>query len=235
VSGHDEREQRVVSATAGPAGTRSKVVVLAPGDEYGGKDAMPLAAGLDLQLAESVEELAGKSPPAVVVFADGTLSAAVATQLPPLREVLPETPVVFVCAEMRPGELRNALAGGIVGIVFAEQLESSLLPCLEAVCAGQVCVPQTLARQVEPARLSPREKQILGLVVMGYMNGQIAEHLFVAESTVKSHLSSAFAKLGVGSRGEAVELIVDPERGLGMGILALGGEPLDGQGVAASP
>ena len=47
------------------------------------------------------------------------------------------------------------------------------------------------------------------------------------ESTVKCHLSSAFGKLGVRSRNEAVKLILDPERGLGMGILALGGEPVE--------
>ncbi len=62
---------------------------------------------------------------------------------------------------------------------------------------------------------------------MGYMNSQIAERLFLAESTVKSHLSSAFGKLGVRSRNEAVDLILNPERGLGMGILGLGGEPLE--------
>jgi hypothetical protein len=60
---------------------------------------------------------------------------------------------------------------------------------------------------------------------MGYMNSQIAERLFLAESTVKSHLSSAFRKLGVRSRNEAVDLILNPERGLGMGILGLVGEP----------
>jgi DNA-binding NarL/FixJ family response regulator len=88
-------------------------------------------------------------------------------------------------------------------------------------------VPRGHWRQIEPPALSSREKQILGLVVMGYMNSQIAEQLFLAESTVKSHLSSAFGKLGVRSRNEAVNLILDPERGLGMGILALGGEPLE--------
>ncbi len=62
---------------------------------------------------------------------------------------------------------------------------------------------------------------------MGYMNGQIAEQLFLAESTVKSHLSSAFGKLGVRSRNEAVDLILDAERGLGMGILGLGGDPVE--------
>ena len=62
---------------------------------------------------------------------------------------------------------------------------------------------------------------------MGYMNSEIAEQLTVAESTVKSHLSSAFTKLGVKSRHEAVDLILDSERGLGMGILGIGGEPIE--------
>jgi DNA-binding NarL/FixJ family response regulator len=224
VSGH---EQQVVSAEAGAAGAESKVVAIVPSGESGKAAARLAALNLDFQLADSVEELEGRSPPLVVAFAEGTLAAAVTTQMPPLRELLPETPVVLVCVDVRPGELRSALAAGVAGVVLADQLDSHFLPCLEAARSGQVCVPRALARQVEPARLSPREKQILGLVVMGYMNGQIAERLFVAESTVKSHLSSAFAKLGVSSRTEAVELILDPERGLGTGILALGGEPIE--------
>jgi DNA-binding NarL/FixJ family response regulator len=223
VSGY---QKQVASAAAEVAGAGSRVVAIVPSSEPAETSARLTALQLDFHEVGSVEELEGSSPPLVVAFAEGTLAAAVATQLPPLRELLPETPVVLVCVEVRPGELRNALAGGIAGIVLAEQLDSQLLPCLQAVRSGQVCVPRALARQVEPARLSPREKQILGLVVMGYMNGQIAERLFVAESTVKSHLSSAFAKLAVSSRSEAVELILDPERGLGTGILSLGGEPL---------
>jgi len=219
--------QQVTSAEAESAGAKSKVVAIVSSSESGEMAARLDAPDLDLRFVDLVEELEGESPAAVVAFAEGTLTAAVAMQLPPLREALPEAPVVFVCAKMRPGELRNALAAGVVGILLEEQLDSHFLPCLEAVRSGQVCVPRALARQVEPARLSPREKQILGLVVMGYMNCQIAERLFVAESTVKSHLSSAFTKLGVRSRGEAVDLILDPERGLGTGILALGGEPVE--------
>jgi DNA-binding NarL/FixJ family response regulator len=224
VSGHD---QQGVTAEAAVAAAESKVVAIVPSGEFAETAARLDGWGLDLQLADSVEELEGESPPLLIAFAEGSLAAAVTTQLPPLRELLPETPVVLVCAEVRPGELRNALAAGVAGIVLTEQFDSHFLPCLEAVRSGQVCVPRALARQVEPARLTPREKQILGLVVMGYMNGQIAERLFVAESTVKSHVSSSFAKLGVSSRSEAVELILDPERGLGTGILALGGEPLE--------
>ena len=91
---------------------------------------------------------------------------------------------------------------------------------------GQTCVPREHWRQIDPPVLSAREKQTLGLVAMGYTNGQIAERLFLAKSTVKGHLSSAFGKLGVRSRNEAADLVLNPERGLGMGILGLSGEPL---------
>jgi len=184
--------------------------------------------GWEFDLFGSVAELEGADRPAVMLLcADGKVASAVATGLPPLRAAQPEAPVVIVCAEVRPGELRGALAAGVNGIVLEEHLSATVGVCVEAVRAGQVCVPRRHAPQIEPATLSAREKQILGLVVMGYMNSEIAEQLFVAESTVKSHLSSAFSKLGVHSRNQAVELIVDPERGLGMGILALGGEPIE--------
>jgi DNA-binding CsgD family transcriptional regulator len=100
--------------------------------------------------------------------------------------------------------------------------------------AGQTCVPRRAQAQLEPPVLSAREKQILALVVLGYMNGEIAQRLYLAPSTVKSHLSTAFAKLGVRSRHEAVEVIMHPQHGLSTGILALGGEPLrcSGRGAA---
>jgi DNA-binding NarL/FixJ family response regulator len=184
--------------------------------------------GFEFDPFDSIEGIAGAKPPSLLLIcAEGTLAATVAAALPPSKAVLAGAPVVVVCAELRPGELRGALAAGVAGVVLEEHLAASLPACIEAARAGQVCVPRRQARQVEPATLSTREKQILGLVVMGYMNSEIAAQLFVAESTVKSHLSSAFAKLGVRSRNEAVELIVDPERGLGMGILALGGEPIE--------
>ena len=70
--------------------------------------------------------------------------------------------------------------------------------------------------------LSTREKQVLGMVVLGFTNGEIARQLHLAESTIKSHLSSSFTKLGVRSRNEAAELI-DADGGLGTGILAISG------------
>jgi DNA-binding NarL/FixJ family response regulator len=178
--------------------------------------------------------LSSESEPALVLVwvKDTSSSAPLAGFIEPLAQRFAQAPIVLACAEIERWEVRAALVAGAAGIVLHEDLESALAPCLGAVLAGQTCVPREHWRQIEPPALSAREKQILGLVVMGYMNGQIAEQLFLAESTVKSHLSSAFGKLGVRSRNEAVNLILDPERGLGMGILALGGEPLEATTVA---
>src|SRR6185312_13137483 len=118
------------------------------------------------------------------------------------------------------------LAAGAAGVVAEPELAAALAPCLRAVLAGQSCVPAAQAAQLAPAALSAREKQILGMVVMGCMNGEIAQRLYLAESTVKSHLHSAFCKLGVRSRNEAVSAILDPARGLGPGILTLAAEPV---------
>jgi DNA-binding NarL/FixJ family response regulator len=144
-----------------------------------------------------------------------------------LRRELEQARVVVICPAIQRWEVRAMLSAGAGGVVLEEEMAGALGPCLQAVRVGQVCVPRRQWRQIAPPALSAREKQILGLVVMGYMNSQIAERLFLAESTVKSHLSSVFVKLGVRSRNEAVNLILDSERGLGMGILALGGEPLE--------
>jgi DNA-binding NarL/FixJ family response regulator len=138
-----------------------------------------------------------------------------------LRALCGPVPVVLVCGSLRDSDVRAALAAGARGVVLEEDAAAALGPCVRAILAGQVCVPSRYGRHADPPVLSAREKQILGLVVMGLMNSEIAARLFLAESTVKSHLSSAFAKLGVRSRHEAADLILDPAGGLSLGILAL--------------
>jgi DNA-binding NarL/FixJ family response regulator len=183
---------------------------------------------LGLDVFTSVEELlrAEIDPALILVCIDDT-GLSLPKTVESLTQRFEQPAIVAVCPSIERWEIRAALTAGAAGIVLQENLDSALGPCLQAVLAGQTCVPRGHWRQIDPPALSTREKQILGLVVMGYMNSQIAEQLFLAESTVKSHLSSAFGKLGVRSRNEAVNLILDPERGLGMGILALGGEPLE--------
>lgn len=138
--------------------------------------------------------------------------------------------LIAICDRVGGNEARSLLAAGVHGLLIARDAGRALWPTLEAVRAGQVCVPRRHANRAERPRLSTREKQVIGLVALGFSNGEIAERLFVSESTVKSHLSSSFTKLGVRSRYEAVELIVNPTFGLAHGIMSLGAEPIEALG-----
>jgi two-component system response regulator DesR len=146
-----------------------------------------------------------------------------------LSESRPDSRIVVVARELDSRSVRRAFDAGADGLVREDQIAQCLSAAVRAVCAGQLTLPRELRAHWGKPRLSTREKQILGMVVMGLTNTQIARTLFVTESTVKSHLSSAFAKLGVRSRNEATDLILDPEYGVGTGILAISGEA-EGEG-----
>lgn len=167
-----------------------------------------------------------EAPGAVLILWSDSAPGELAQYVRSAGRVRAREPILLICPEVERRTVKAAIGAGAHGVLRERDADAALRGCLEAVRANQTCVPAQMRREVAPPALSAREKQVLGLVVLGYMNVQIAEQLFLAESTVKSHLSSAFAKLGVSSRNEAVSLIVDPEEGLGMGIIALGAEPM---------
>jgi DNA-binding NarL/FixJ family response regulator len=138
----------------------------------------------------------------------------------------PPRPVVVICRRSDLPQVRGLVAVGVRGIVLEDELDKALEPTVAAVKVGQVCVPGEDARSLAPPVLSIREKQVLGLAAIGLSNREIADRLFLTESTVKSHLSSSFAKLGVRSRHEATDLIVNQAWGIGLGILSINAEPV---------
>ena len=165
-------------------------------------------------------------PPAtvvVVIAADISRTGGI-DSLGRLRGSLPNARLVAVVPSVNWANAQNALRAGVDGIVREADVGGALSAAVRAVSVGQMSIPQEAA----PARrqvLSNREKQLLGMVVMGFSNREIADRLHLTESTVKSHLASGFRKLGVRSRMEAAALILDPANGLGTGILTItGGE-----------
>jgi NarL family two-component system response regulator LiaR len=74
--------------------------------------------------------------------------------------------------------------------------------------AAQALISRVTAPKLPGHDLSPREREVLALMVQGLNNPDIAERLVVGRSTVKFHVSSILGKLGVQSRTEAVALAV---------------------------
>ena len=182
--------------------------------------------GLEVLVETSTaDELAGAGlhPHVVVLGLEGTRAR------PLLRAARIElTSSRFVAVIQRGSEhtVSRALKEGIGGIVLTNSAPTTLAATVRAVAAGQLVVPREFERDLAPPALSNREKQVLGLVVLGFSNQEIAQKLFLAESTVKSHLYTAFGKLGVRSRQEAAAMILDSESGLGLGVLAINGSAL---------
>jgi DNA-binding NarL/FixJ family response regulator len=157
---------------------------------------------------------------AVVLQVDAARSKCLET-FAEARQHFPDTPIVGICPSSQRDDDRRVVRAGVDGLVHVSQVDSALVPTVHAVCLGLVCLPRRPASSRQVAALSRREKEALAMLIMGFTNAEIGQRLYLAESTVKSHLSSAYMKLGVRSRKDAAALILDPHEGLGAGILSI--------------
>ena len=136
--------------------------------------------------------------------------------------------VVVVSPDCGPLGARRAIRAGADSVVLEAQLEAALVPAVRAVSVGLSAVPVLLNGSADRLALSYREREVLRLVIAGNTNSEIANSLFLAQSTVKSHLSSAYRKLGAENRKDAAALILDPDGGLLEMILGPGQAPSNG-------
>jgi DNA-binding NarL/FixJ family response regulator len=140
--------------------------------------------------------------------------------------------LVLIVEDEARADLRRALRLGAGALLLSDRIAT--LPSVLAVAReGHLCVPSSLRQPLSRAVLSHREREALALAISGLTNAEVARCLYVAPSTVKSHLSAAFHKLGVRSRAEAAALVHDPDEGLAemvLGALPLGsGARLNGR------
>jgi two-component system response regulator DesR len=122
--------------------------------------------------------------------------------------------VVAVSPACGPLGMRRAVRAGATAVVLEHELGTALVPAVRAVAAGLSAMPASLSEGADRLAFSHREREVLRLAVEGRTNGEIASTLFLAESTVKSHLSSAYRKLGAVGRKDAASMIFDPQEGL---------------------
>lgn len=180
-------------------------------------------AGIEFRAhARTAEELAISAPEVdvAVLYAGVTGATALLDAVRRARDALPSSvALVAIWPERIASDSRRALRAGADGLVSEDELDRTLAPTLHAVRSGVICVPRPMRARLQSESLSMREKQVLSMLVMGFTNAEIAAKMFLAESTVKSHLSSAYTKLGVRSRKDAATMILDPVAGLGPGIL----------------
>lgn len=137
---------------------------------------------------------------------------------------------IILTDELEDINLGAVLAAGIKGILPQTSASSEIIAAIEAVASGLVALhPEVidnlqlqketnLYEQVDINRiqtLTPREIQVLQMLISGLSNKVVAQQLYISEHTVKFHISSIFQKLDVSTRTEAVAV------GVRLGLIML--------------
>ena len=130
-----------------------------------------------------------------------------------LREQFPALPIVIVSGAVEAGLVQGALANGAAGFIPKSLKRSAIVNAVQQILDGNLFVPDEFAApddaESEDIRrridsLTPQQKVVLGLVVAGKLNKQIAWELDVSMTTVKAHVSAILSKMRCYSRTQAV-------------------------------
>jgi DNA-binding NarL/FixJ family response regulator len=140
-----------------------------------------------------------------------------------LTAVFPSIQVVMQTVYSEDEKIFESLRAGAVGYLLKKTPSTSMLQAISDAAAGGAPMTGEIARRVlsyfqkpapqdDTAALSPRETDVLELLVEGHSYKAIAERLFVSVHTVRFHLHNIYEKLHVGSRGEAVAKMMKHKR-----------------------
>ncbi len=129
-----------------------------------------------------------------------------------LRELAPALPIVVLSADDRPETVLGALDRGAAGFIPKSADSAAFAGALREVLDGRVHLPRQALLGADASEgddgealgLSPRQVDVLRLLVEGRSNKMIMRELDLSESTVKTHLQAIFRRLGVSSRTQAV-------------------------------
>jgi DNA-binding NarL/FixJ family response regulator len=157
-----------------------------------------------------------------VVLVDYELSGgdcAAITRL--ILEMSPASRVVIVTAFEDYTMLADAMDAGCDGFVAKDSSVEDLVEAVRGAMSGEMTIaPDLLARLLPRLRrwrgalgsdLTPREREVLPLIVQGLSNADIARRLFISVNTVRNHVQTIMKKLGVHSRAEVLAVSLQNE------------------------
>lgn len=163
--------------------------------------------------AEAMRQVTATSPDVVLVDVNlgaDTDGVQLATDL---SEAHPDVRVAVVSMHDDERTVRRAMVAGVAGFVSKDEPLEELLHAVRIVAGGGSYLSSRLASSVmammggrseAPDHLTDRESEVLQRLAHGERIADIADALFLAEKTVKNHLTSVYSKLGVSSAAQAV-------------------------------
>ncbi|HLO17783.1 MAG TPA: response regulator transcription factor [Anaerolineales bacterium] len=134
-----------------------------------------------------------------------------------IRSLFPDLRILILTIHEDEALLRAALKTGATGYILKHAAEAELISAIHTILRGDLYVDPSMVRklfsdEVSPqattsqptVALTPRETEVLKLIVRGYTNRQIGEELSISIRTAESHRSNLSEKLGLHSRVDLV-------------------------------
>lgn len=222
----------MTSDTAGSSSNASSIRVLVADDhpllrdtvtEVLGMDAGITVAGQASNGREAVDMARTLRPDVVLMDVNmpgwGGLEAALR-----LQQEAPAIRVLMFTVSERDEDLFTAIKFGARGYLLKSAAPQEVRDAVRRVAAGEAVFSPAMAvklldefkrldsgRTVQPMMetpLSPREREVLGLLSIGSSNREIADRLFISENTVRTHLKNILEKLHLKNRGHAAAYAV---------------------------
>lgn len=141
-----------------------------------------------------------------------------------IRRDFPDIAVIILTSFGEERLIKEALEAGALSYLFkkisADNLAAAIRAAKQGVATYAPEVTQILVQSLHSPKfmfdvLTPREREVLELMVKGFGNNEIARDLNITVSTTKSHVSSVLSKLGVASRTEAIIMVLAHNVNLG--------------------
>ncbi len=129
-----------------------------------------------------------------------------------LKPLLPNSKFVVFSTFSTTDDVLRAMEVGVDGYILKEMLPEELISALRLVSQGRPYIDPSIMQTIVQwqkktasplALLTPREREVLESLSRGLSNRQIGEDLFITEHTVKKHIGSILAKLGLDDRTQA--------------------------------
>jgi len=135
-----------------------------------------------------------------------------------ITKLTPPIKVLILSVYEDESLLREAIRVGASGYIVKRAAGDELIDAIQAVSKGYMYIHPAITRmlvsELSPAvdaqkgaleSLTPRELEVMGFIIRGFTNRQIAEELYISQRTVEGHRANVFGKLGLKNRVELVE------------------------------
>lgn len=155
--------------------------------------------------------------PSVAMLDLNMPGASTLEAIPRIHEISPKTRVVILTMQDDPAFAREAMQAGAHGYVLKEAADDELVEAVRLAARGDTYLNPRLGAKLAAqsdstganSLLTPREREVLGLIALGHTNSEVAEQLFLSVRTVESHRAHIQQKLELGTRAELVRFALD--------------------------